>query len=231
VLSQLKRRILQTIDYHVERHLYAEAHDIQRERQRRALQESAELVDRCFTKARSFRSRDELLLFAIGLLDRPLPGLCLEFGVYSGSSINVIASAIDGTIHGFDSFEGLPENWRDGHEAGTFRVASLPEVRKNVVLHKGWFDNTLAPFLEEHRDPVSFVHVDCDLYSSTKVVLDCLAPRLSRGSVLVFDEYFNYPGWQEGEHKAFIEFQQARSLSFEYVAYNSRSEQVAIRLL
>src|SRR5450432_5940 len=164
MLSRLKTRILRTIDYHLERHFSADIRNIHREQQREALRETASFVSRNMTGVRSFRTRDEMLQSIIGLLEKPLPGLCLEFGVYRGSSINLIASLMAGVVHGFDSFEGLPENWREGHEAGTFSLPSLPSVRDNVVLIKGWFQDTLPPFLEEHRGTVSFVHVDCDLY-------------------------------------------------------------------
>lgn len=231
MLSTIKTRILRTLDYHVDRHKSTDIRDIRRELQRRALRESADLVSQSFGNARSFRSRDELLHFALSLVPRPIKGLCLEFGVYSGASINVIAQAISGAVDGFDSFEGLPEDWREGHVAGTFKVAALPEVRANVSLHKGWFSDTLPGYLASHPGMASFVHVDCDLYSSTKFVLDQLAGRLASGTILLFDEYFNYPGWQEGEHKAWLEYQEVRNVKFEYVGYNSLSEQVAIKIL
>jgi hypothetical protein len=99
-----------------------------------------------------------------------------------------------------------------------------------VVLHKGWFCDTLPLFLDEHIESVRFLHVDCDLYSSTKTIFSALADRLVSGTIIVFDEYFNYPGWQECEYKAFMEFV-STGRHFEYLAYNCRSEQVAVRLL
>ena len=77
-------------------------------------------------------------------------GLFLEFGVASGGSINFLAERVpDGTrLHGFDSFEGLPERWREGRGGGFFdRGGSLPPVAPNVSLHVGWFDATLPAFL------------------------------------------------------------------------------------
>ena len=58
---------------------------------------------------------------------------------------------------------------------------------------------------------MAFAHIDCDCYSSAKVVLDLLAPRLRRGTVLVFDELMNYShDWPySGEFQALLEFQQA----------------------
>jgi hypothetical protein len=72
--------------------------------------------------------------------------------------------------------------------------------------------------------------VDCDLYSSTKIVFDALQPRLAPGAVIVFDEYFNHPEWELGEHKAFNEFLAKTGLSFEYLGYHCKGEQLAVKL-
>jgi hypothetical protein len=61
-------------------------------------------------------------------------------------------------------------------------------------------------FLAENDELVAFLHLDADLYSSTKTVLELVGPRLVAGSVVLFDEYFNYPGWQHGEHRAWHEY-------------------------
>ena len=80
-----------------------------------------------------------------------MDGLYCEFGVASGRTINFIAErAPDRTIHGFDSFEGLPQDWRSGFRKGTFRMDGLPAVRSNVELHQGWFNETLPAFVEQH---------------------------------------------------------------------------------
>lgn len=159
-------------------------------------------------------------------------GLFLEFGVYSGKTINTIAEAVpDQLVYGFDSFEGLPEVWRTGYEKGTFQTDTLPEIKKNVVLVKGWFDEKLPAFLKKHLEPCAFIHIDCDLYSSTKTVLSLLKDRIVEGTVIVFDEYFNYPGWQEGEYRAFQEFIEENHLNYEYLAYVEIMEQVAVRIV
>jgi hypothetical protein len=157
-------------------------------------------------------------------------GLYLEFGVFAGRTINHVAKLVNQRIYGFDSFEGLPERWRDLYDAGRFKVARLPSVRPNVTLVKGWFNETLPGFLKDHPGDVSFLHVDCDLYSSTVTILDCLKPRIKAGCVIVFDEYFNYPGWKEGEYKAFQEFIAAEKWGYEYLGYNRLNEQVAVRI-
>ena len=153
-------------------------------------------------------------------------GLVLEFGVKHGGSINRIAALTERAIHGFDSFEGLPD---DGllpkDKSAKWHVGKgniggkLPHVAPNVVLHKGWFEETLPAFLQDHKEPVAFIHIDADIYSSTKTVLENTAERLRPGTVIVFDEYFNYVGWQKHEYRAFKEFVQSRGIVYEYLAY------------
>jgi hypothetical protein len=50
------------------------------------------------------------------------------------------------------------------------------------------------------------------------------------GSVIVFDEYFDYPGWEQHEFRAFAEFVARARLTYEYLAYNRLHEQVAVRI-
>jgi hypothetical protein len=133
-------------------------------------------------------------------------GLILEFGVATGRTINQIASLTDDRVYGFDSFNGLPEDWRPGILKGEFKQEQLPDVRDNVELVVGLFDDTLDKFLEEHPGPIKFCHVDCDLYSSTKTILSKLEGRVVEGSVFMFDEFCRYEGYQEHEYKAFLEF-------------------------
>ncbi|MGZ4571551.1 MAG: class I SAM-dependent methyltransferase [Blastococcus sp.] len=161
----------------------------------------------------------------------PRDGLYLEFGVASGSTLRLIAECGPaGNVFGFDSFEGLPEFWRPGFDAGAFKTDQLPDV-PGAELVPGWFDDTLPGFLEEHPEPVSFLHLDADLYSSTRTVLLALAPRMHEGTVIVFDEYFNFPGWEEHEHRAWVEFVAETGLRFEYLGYTADDEQVVLRLL
>ena len=93
-------------------------------------------------------------------------GLFLEFGVFSGKSINMMARILhehsDLECHGFDTFEGLPEHWRENYKEGTFDLkGEFPEVRDNVRLYKGLFQDTLGPFLEVHKgEKCSLVHLD-----------------------------------------------------------------------
>jgi hypothetical protein len=150
-----------------------------------------------------------------------IDGLYLEFGVRTGTSINHIARRNPrATIHGFDSFEGLPEPWTGWTmNSGAFAGEGIPTVAPNVRLHVGWFDQTLPRFLDENAGPVAFAHIDSDIYSSARTVLYSLAPRLRAGSIIVFNEYFNYPNWKQHEFRAFQEFCRDHGVRYRYLCW------------
>jgi hypothetical protein len=197
-----------------------------------ALRDSANFARQHFAQARVLRDRWEIIDFA--LVQTRVPGLFLECGVFRGESLNYIARRNkDRTIHGFDSFEGLPEDWRPGYGRGTFKIASPHELafERNVKIHRGWFSETVNRFAQTCPENVAFLHIDCDLYSSTVDILTLLGSRITRGTIILFDEYYNHPGWREHEHKAFVEFVEKSAQEFRYIAYNSASEQVAVEML
>lgn len=194
--------------------------------EREAVVVSARFAREVMPKAAPFDHPTATLKHALSLA--PTGGMALEFGVYSGGTLRVIADArADKQVFGFDSFEGLPEDWRAGLPAGTFAVDQLPEV-PGAELVVGLFEDTLADFLAGHPGPVDFLHLDADLYSSTVTVLDQIGSRLRPGSVVIFDEYFNYPGWEQHEHRAWGEFVARSGTSFRYAAYTFNNEQVAV---
>jgi hypothetical protein len=130
----------------------------------------------------------------------------LEFGVYKGTSINFFSKYVN-TIYGFDSFEGLREDWAGtGVPKGTFNLnKKLPKLNKNVIPVIGWVQDTLDPFLDKYKPEINFVHLDLDTYESTKFVLTKIKPYLTKNCVIAFDEIYNYPGWEVGEYKALKE--------------------------
>ncbi|SFN58180.1 Predicted O-methyltransferase YrrM [Pseudonocardia ammonioxydans] len=166
---------------------------------------------------------------ALGLA--PTGGMALEFGVYRGETLRAIAAHRgDGRVHGFDTFTGLPENWRPGFPAGAFDdLAELPEV-PGAELVVGLFDDTLDRFLATHPGPVDFLHVDSDLYSSAVTVLEAVGPRLRPGSIVLFDEFFNFPDWERHEARAWWEYAEKHGVRHRYACYTHDHEQVAVRI-
>ena len=151
--------------------------------------------------------------------------LWLEFGVFSGNTVNYISNFTNDYVYGFDSFEGLPEDWRDGIYKGRFSMnGNLPEVNKNVKLIKGWFNETLPDFIKTHNKKISFIHVDADLYSSTKCIFDNLKDYIDNDCIIVFDELINYPGFdgETGELKAFYEFVTENNVDYEWIGMDGQ---------
>ncbi|WP_245606964.1 class I SAM-dependent methyltransferase [Pseudonocardia spinosispora] len=196
--------------------------------ERRAVVESADFVRTSMPSARPFPNPTATLEHGLSLVSGD--GMALEFGVYNGSTLKIIAAGCgDRPVYGFDSFEGLPEDWRPGFPAGAFTAGGIPSV-PGASMVVGWFSDTLPGFLASHPGPVAFLHIDADLYSSTRTVLDLVGPRLRVGSVIVFDEYFNYPGWADHEHRAWCEHVSRTGLRFTYEAYTLDNEQVVVQV-
>lgn len=148
-------------------------------------------------------------------------GLICEFGVYRGTTINILADLFPfRTIDGFDSFCGLPEEWRPGYPAGVFSNP-IPSVRPNVKLHVGWFQDTLPTYVSAVGGvKSSLVHVDCDLYSSSVTCLTHLEDTFVDGTILVFDELWYPDNYKDHEYKALCELLErmaSKSQSLEYV--------------
>lgn len=197
-----------------------------------ASMQTAEYITKNLPTAPMFANRYELLehIFLDELIN--VEGMYLEFGVRGGTSINFIAAYNPTkTIYGFDSFEGLPEAWNFYAQAGAFDLGGLmPKVNSNVQLIKGWFDKTLPDFLKDHSEKCAFVHIDSDIYSSAKTVFTELGKKITHGTVIQFDEYFDRPNWQKGEFKAFHEFLDEQNLDYEYIGYCNNGPQCAVRI-
>ena len=95
---------------------------------------------------------------------------------------------------GFDSFEGLPEDWHAGKQKGAFSTGGKhPEIADaRVSFVAGWFQNSLRQFMTSYRPQNQLViHVDCDVYSSTLYCLTMLDPWMTPGTVIVLDDFFD----------------------------------------
>ncbi len=119
----------------------------------------------------------------------------LEFGVYRGDSMRAwsgLNAHPESRFVGFDSFEGLPEDWTGDLGAGAFDTGgAIPAIADpRVRFVKGWFQHSLPGFLRDHvPDRRLVVHNDSDLYSSTLYVLAQMDRLMVPGTILVFDEF------------------------------------------
>ena len=118
-----------------------------------------------------------------------IKGHWCEFGVREGRSLKwLIEKYPSQVIHAFDSWEGLPEEW--DHGAGNVKDMSCnpPDVPEHIKLHKGWFKDTVPEWKQNNTGPIAFLHMDADIYSSTKEVLTALNDQIVAGTVITFDD-------------------------------------------
>src|SRR5260370_3491355 len=175
--------------------------------------------------AYSFLDRFDGLALSIKEAGRRFPSrkLVLEFGVYKGGMINYQARKFpELNFVGFDSFEGLQEQWSGMAPEKTFDLGGkLPRVRRNVSLVKGWFAVSGTRWKTEHPGagvPL-LVHVDCDTYAATVDVLELCSDYVEHGLVLHFDDYFGFPDWRAGGFKALQEISEQRRWRLAYLSY------------
>jgi predicted O-methyltransferase YrrM len=167
-------------------------------------------VPRGLASFEPLRTRTDLFAHSIGAVT--LPGDFAEFGVYSGKSARDILKSLpkNRTLWLFDSFEGLPEAWDQGdamQAKGTFNLQGkepqLGDPRAKVV--RGWFEDTVKRWANTQCDHLAFVHIDSDLYSSCKTVLEGIEQLIGVGTIIQFDEIQGYPNYMKDEYRALSE--------------------------
>lgn len=146
-------------------------------------------------------------------------------------------------VVGFDSFEGLPSS--DDHprwKPGMFRVNHSfhpickqgEKVSEEVILalfeqyqlprptiEAGDFATVLPRVMGEKYRQAAVVHIDCDLYDSTRTVLFGIQPTLQEGTIFLFDDWFHFRGSKhKGEQRAFYEFMEAQS-DWSFIEYQT----------
>jgi hypothetical protein len=184
------------------------------------------------------RSHQEPLLSIANFFKKQTIGLYLEYGVFQGESISKVSNIMPNAwvLYGFDSFEGLPEKWREGFDKGSFTLnGNIPKLQDNISLVKGWFENTIPEWIISHQKytRVDILHIDCDLYSSTKTILYNLDYLIKpEHTIIVFDELINYPGYEDHEIKALYEYCCSKNYDIDTVCWGGyNSEKVAIKLI
>lgn len=189
--------------------------------------EAEELSD-----VRKLATYDDLVDATVERASASLP-VWIELGVMTGRSARKLVAAAakqskSVELHGFDSFEGLPEDWHSRAKKGAFAITPPKFKEKNIHIHVGLFDDTLPEFAKGLSGQIGFIHVDSDLYSSAKTAFDTFKPFIDKGTVILFDEYWNYPEFMDHEIKAFREFLDDTGLDFEYIGYYPDHMQLSV---
>jgi len=185
--------------------------------------------------AKALPSDAEVLRYASDQVT--VDGTYVELGTGLARTTNFIAALNPHkTIYTFDSYLGHPAEWDKGDKVFPKDFFAwpagkdLPRFLLNVQLMKGWFVDTLPNFLLLEDHPIAFLHIDCEIYESSAQGLDILGPKIVDGTIILFDEFYNYPNFRNHEYKAFQEFLKRYSFRAEYLAYNPEHEQVAVRV-
>jgi hypothetical protein len=187
----------------------------------RAVEKSADYAEKNMQNAifMTTNLRSDIWDCAINKLK--IDGHIAEFGVFQGGSINYLADLVyPKKIFGFDSFFGLEEDFMLDYPKGGFSLNGVPpKVKENVVLVNGSFSNSLPNWLNNNPGVFSFLNIDCDTYEATSTVLNCIGPeKIIPGTLILFDEYFGYHGWENGEFKAWKEYCNKNNIKYKYVA-------------
>jgi hypothetical protein len=179
-----------------------------------------------------------------------VPGHIAEFGSWRGANLMFMAKLLRiydphgcKIVHCFESFAGLETfTEQDGDaefsEGGTYRgnyeelraMIDLSELGDDIVIHRGDIMQTLPDALKNEGLSFSFIYCDTDLYAPSRLILDSLHPRLSKGGMLVMDEW-NYDKWP-GEAIAVREFMEAHGQDYEMLhVRNARQPSLALKKL
>lgn len=127
-----------------------------------------------------------------------------EVGVFKGGSSYFIASvcrelSLSPQIYAIDTFEGHPSSelrleLEPHQKPGMFGETSFKDVKKylsefnNVKVYKSEFSN-IVNTLDKACSTFGFVHIDVDIYITTKNCLNFFIPRLVVGGIIILDDY------------------------------------------
>ena len=157
--------------------------------------------------------------------DRPF----YEFGVWRGEAFKYLIKTFK-TGYGFDTFQGLPEDWHE-EKAGTYTSdGNIPKVKGGEFI-VGKFEDTLPEFFQEKRPKASIINFDADLYSSTICALNYAKPVIDQHTILIFDEFIINDKWEEDEYKALEEFCANNRYTYEVLALSFFTKQVAVKII
>jgi len=164
-----------------------------------------------------------------------VPGHVAEFGSWRGANLLFVAKLLrifdpmgSKIVHCFESFEGLNDFGKEdpakskklveGRYKGSYKelmdIITLYHLNHEIEIHKGRIESTLPKVLSKNKSlTFSFVYCDVDLYEPTRIMIENLHHRLSKGGLFIFDEW-NDEKWQ-GETQAANEFLKEHSDEYE----------------
>ena len=157
--------------------------------------------------------------------DRPF----YEFGVWRGEAFKYLINTFK-KGYGFDTFEGLPEDWHNEKAGSYTSQGAIPKIKGGEFI-VGKFEDTLPKFFSEAKPMASIINFDADLYSSTICALNGASSVIDQKTILIFDEFLINPNWEKDEYRALEEYCIENNYKYEVLAVSFFSKQVAVRLI
>jgi hypothetical protein len=151
-----------------------------------------------------------LICFELLGQTKNIKGDVIEFGVWNGNNLLTLKKISDyfktkKKVIGYDHFKGMPKNKQKNNFIGQkdliehfikfFKLNKIRIINDDIMNLKKY----LSSF-----NKFSFIYIDCDIYKTTKLILESLSKKLSKGGIVVFDE--GNQKKKSGETKAMREF-------------------------
>jgi tetratricopeptide (TPR) repeat protein len=152
-----------------------------------------------------------------------------EYGVWMGDSFKYLMQYFK-KGYGFDTFLGLPEDWRSVPKGAYSSFGKVPNIDGGEFI-VGEFQNSLPEFFAKPRPLAGLINFDADLYASTLCALVNSKSIIDEKTVLIFDEFIINSGWEHDEFRALEEFCKANGLDYEVIAVSLYTKQVMVRLV
>jgi hypothetical protein len=191
-----------------------------------AATEAAAWLHQYADKVPGFARRPELLESIIPRI--PADGDLAEFGVFKGAVTRFMRPRFPSRIyHAFDSFHGVPEAMSLSVHQNAFDLGgNIPDLPPGTTVHAGWFEDTIPRWREHFDAPIAWAYIDCDLYESVCAVLEGLTDRIRPGTILSYDDWYNFPNWQQHSLKATREWTDRTGIKLTPIAYTTREHSV-----
>ena len=242
-MIKIIRKIIQKILFKISRvifwltpHEFINKNDLETKIKNNLADETFKNFKENFKKSSLIYSRQEIREYTIRtslLNDKNKEFYYLEFGVFKGGSANFFSKYVK-KYYAFDNFQGYREDRANSAAVLSSRddfnlQGNIPKLNSNVEPVIGWVEDTLEDFLNKHNPKINFVHLDINLYKPTKFVLEKIKPYLVKNSIIIFDQLYNYIGWEHGEYKSLIEVFKENEYEYKAFQINSRKSVIQIK--
>jgi hypothetical protein len=148
-----------------------------------------------------------------------VPGAIVECGVLKGASFSrfsmfreIFSNSFSKKLIGFDTFGKFPEtSFNDDKKPREQQITSAglesiskeqlldvlknKGIEKNIELIEGDITKTVPDYIKNNPElKISLLNLDTDIYEPAVTILENLYPRITKGGILILDDYETFPG-------------------------------------